>query len=959
VIRLRKVRPGTATLAALAVLLSAAAVGNVVDRSQPARPDDGVVWVDSQRGVEAARVDPQGPAASVGVRPGDLLRQINGSRIERSRDVDRLLGALGAWSQADYRVRRNGADLDYLLVTQTESSQRRTASVFQWTLGLVYLLIGAFVWRRSPQTTLVRLFFLFSLSSFVLYCFSYTGELGGFDRFIYWADVWATLLTPALFLHFAAGFPLGLKSHRSRLVAAAGYGVAAALIAVRHVTAAGLLQTDSPVWVLQELLDKIDYGALGLGYMAAALALRFGGHEAEDLLIRTQRRWLSLGALAGTAPFVAFYVAPFVAGRIPGPNHTLSIFPLALIPISFAFAIARQRFMDVELYVRRGAAYTLATAAVLAAFYGGAFGLRGWFGSGATTLAPAAWVASVVIAALLYNPLRRYIQGLLDRHYYRERYDYRRTLADFASELSAETNTESMLESLGDRLARTLGVGRVAIFTCGEDGESPRTAYARGFEAAAGLNLRFLTDELVEGLRYRAFGDPSDGPLLSSSQNEAIAELNLYYYVPCRVQGRTIAWIGLGLTEAGQYLTTEDLSLVEAVSGNFAIALENARLYRSLEKRSAEYQRLKDFNENIVESLHVGIMAVDLSDRVESWNTQLELLFGISREDAIGRKLHDLLPATLVAEFESAKSDSGVRSVYKLAVSPDDFPEPHRPSAGHASTPHILNAAIAPLVAKNFEPIGRLVIVDDVTDRVELEEQVLQADKLSSIGLLAAGVAHEVNTPLAVISSYAQMLAKQVSGDPGHERILEKITKQTFRASEIVNSLLSFSRTASNDFAPVSLTETLEETLSLTAPQLRKAAVRVETDFEPGLPEVRGASNKLQQVFLNLILNARDAMPEGGVLRVEAKRTSNGSDGPNVLIVVSDTGVGIPQEKLGKIFDPFFTTKAATGGTGLGLAVSYGIIQEHGGTLSAENSPSGRGARFTIELPVVSKPIHA
>jgi PAS domain-containing protein len=199
--------------------------------------------------------------------------------------------------------------------------------------------------------------------------------------------------------------------------------------------------------------------------------------------------------------------------------------------------------------------------------------------------------------------------------------------------------------------------------------------------------LRFLTDDLVEGLRYRAFGDLSDGPLPSPSQNLAIAELNLHYYVPCRVQGRTIAWVGLGLTEAGRYLSTEDLSLVEAVSGNFAIALENARLYRSLEKRAAEYQRLKDFNENIVESLHVGILAVDLSDRVESWNTQLELLFGISRADAIGRKLADLLPATLVAEFESAKSDSGVRSIYKLAVTPDDFPAPHRPTAGSGSRP--------------------------------------------------------------------------------------------------------------------------------------------------------------------------------------------------------------------------------------------------------------------------------
>lgn len=955
-IQLRKVRPGTAALVALAVLLSVAAVVNVVDRSHPARPDDGVVWVDSQRGVEAVRVDPQGPAASVGVRSGDLLRQVNDIRIERAQDVYRVLGALGSWSQAEYRVRRNGADVDYLLVIR-ESPQRRASAVFQWILGLVYLLIGAFVWRRSPRTALVRLFFSFSLSSFVLYAYSYTGDLGAFDRFIYWADVWATLLTPALFLHFAAAFPLGLHSKRARVTTAVGYGLAAALIAVRHVTAAGILQTDSPAWALQELLDKIDYGVLGLGYLTAAVVLRLGGQEAEDLVIRTQRRWLSQGALLGVAPFLIFYVVPFVAGGVPGPNHTLSVFPLALIPLSFAFAIARQRFMDIQLYMRRGASYTLATTAVLATFYVGVFLLSGWFESG-SALAPAAWVASVVAAALLYNPLRRYVEVLLDRHYHRERYDYRRTLADFAAELSAETNPEKMLASLSDRLTRSLGVSRLAIFSCGEDGEPPTVAMARGFEVAPGLDLGFLNDDLVEGLRYRVFSDPRNSRLPAEIQNRAVETLGLHYYVPCRAQGRTISWIGLGLTDADEYLTTEDLSLVEAVSGNFAIALENARLYRSLEQRAAEYQRLKDYNENIVESLHVGILAVDLDDRVESWNTQLELLFGISRTDAVGRKLEDLLPSSLVVEFESARADSGVHSVYKLAVSPSDFPEQFRPAADKLSGQHILNVAIAPLVAKDFEPIGRLIIVDDVTERVELEEQVLQADKLSSIGLLAAGVAHEVNTPLAVISSYTQMMAKQVAGDSVQERILDKITTQTFRASEIVNSLLSFSRTSSNEFGPVALDEALEETLSLAAPQLRKASVQVETAFEPGLPAVRGAGNRLQQVFLNLILNARDAMPEGGVLRVEVGRSA-GSPNESVRIVVSDTGVGIPQEKLGKIFDPFFTTKAAAGGTGLGLAVSYGIIQEHGGSLSAENHPSGKGARFTIELPVVPKPIHA
>ncbi|MCB1019560.1 MAG: histidine kinase, partial [Acidobacteria bacterium] len=194
--------------------------------------------------------------------------------------------------------------------------------------------------------------------------------------------------------------------------------------------------------------------------------------------------------------------------------------------------------------------------------------------------------------------------------------------------------------------------------------------------------------------------------------------------------------------------------------------------------------------------------------------------------------------------------------------------------------------------------------------------------------------------------------------DPAKAKALEKITTQTFRASEIVNSLLSFSRTAAAELAPVHIDKTLSETLSLVEPQLRKAHVTVETDLDPDLPEVRGVSGKLQQVFLNLILNARDAMPEGGRLAIRAHRAENAEGEEIVRIEVADDGVGIPRDKLARIFDPFFTTKAPKRGTGLGLSVSYGIIKEHAGSLTADSTP-GHGATFTIELPAIRKPIHA
>jgi hypothetical protein len=226
----------------------------------------------------------------------------------------------------------------------------------------------------------------------------------------------------------------------------------------------------------------------------------------------------------------------------------------------------------------------------------------------------------------------------------------------------------------------------------------------------------------------------------------------------------------------------------------------------------------------------------------------------------------------------------------------------------------------------------------------------VQADKLSSIGLLAAGVAHEVNTPLAVISTYAQMLAKQVSGDDQKSKLLEKIAKQTFRASEIVNSLLNFSRTSSAEFVDVEINKTIRETVSLLDHQLNKTGVRAELALDDALPKLKGNSGKLQQVFLNLFLNARDAMPAGGVLAV---RTWSRDE--SLFIEVADTGGGIAPEHLARIYDPFFTTKAPKKGTGLGLSVTYGIVREHGGTLEVQ-SQVGQGTRFVIELPLVRKP---
>jgi hypothetical protein len=189
------------------------------------------------------------------------------------------------------------------------------------------------------------------------------------------------------------------------------------------------------------------------------------------------------------------------------------------------------------------------------------------------------------------------------------------------------------------------------------------------------------------------------------------------------------------------------------------------------------------------------------------------------------------------------------------------------------------------------------------------------------------------------------MLAKQVAEDSQKSLILDKIAKQTFRASEIVNSLLNFSRTSTTSFGGVSLNRVIQETLSLLDHQLRKAGIEIHTDLEPDLPPVHGNTGKLQQVFLNLFLNARDAMAAGGRLDVRTWSEASGA-----RVEVADSGHGIAPEHLHRVYDPFFTTKAARKGTGLGLSVTYGIIQEHGGSIEVANRRGG-GARFRLELP--------
>jgi two-component system, NtrC family, sensor kinase len=933
-----RVRVGAVVLALATLAAVIFAWLNFVQRSRYDIVDDGVAWTDSPNGIEAWKVAAGSPASMAGIRTGDVLLAINDVSVPSAAHVARRLYRAGLWTQLRYKLSRNGEEFETRLITTPAQKPLHVENYLRF-VGLLYLFIGLFIFIRRWNAPRAVHFYVFCLVSFILYSFQFSGKLDAFDLEVYWSSIIARLLAPALLLHFALVFPERAESSRNSLLKLAAVYAPPLVLLLVHILAAINALGFVPTTRSRVALDQLELGFLGFCFLSAGIVFYLSFRRSRSGVLRQQLKWLTGGTLAGSLPFSLLYILPFAFDAATKSWMQFTALSLVLIPLCFGYAIIRYRLMDVDIIFKRGLAYTAATAAVAAIYFALVALIAQIFPLQSS--GPVTGMIAIVVAAFLFQPFREGIQARLDRFFYRDRLDYRRTLIEFGSTLTNEVRLEPMLGSVMDRVSQTLLVDRLAIFV--EDQENPgamRLARSMGVRLSEPLNLTFIAPTRQEFARGPIFFEsPRSARDVSESVRRTLEQLDLNYFIPCRIREHTVAVLGLGKTVDGDFLSSDDVELVQTIAGYVAIALDNSQLYTSLEQKALEVARLKDFSENIVESLNVGVLAIDLEGTVEAWNTRMEQLFGVARNDAVGRPLSELLPPELVHEIASRGDQEQVTGIYK-----------HR--LVHQGKSVVINVSITPLVGKSAERIGRLLLFDDVTQRDRMEEQLTQTEKLTSLGLLAAGVAHEVNTPLAVISNYIQMLAKQMpEGDPRHT-IIDKIVKQTFRASEIVNNLLNFSRTGPVELADVDLNRLVEETLSLVAHPLRASQIQVVKQLTEGIPPVRGSANKLQQVFLNLFLNARDAMPSGGMLEVRSA-AHNGS----VEVEVADTGNGITREHIHKIFDPFFTTKTSGRGTGLGLSVSYGIIKEHAGKIDVRSTP-GRGTSFHVEFPAVRKSVH-
>ena len=966
-------------LLVVTVLLVAGGALNLSQRAyHELPPTDGVQWVQKDGGIYAEKVVPGLAASRAGISPGDRLLTVSldGETFEEVTSVAHVpmyLDLAGVGGSLTYYYQKTSytfADNYYYAdLKNIDTLPRWTPSIVFLTLvGLIWLGVGVFVLiKQGSRSPFVMHFAMVCLAAFVFHVYKSINLGQDFDLAVNLLDDIAFALFAPLFLHFCLRYPVhanvfdrdrwktfALYAPASLLVLIELFFSLGPLVPIDSVAAAigGFAAANKVFPVLNQVLTIHFVAGISVG--ASVLLWRFLTNG--QAVVRQRLKWAMWGTIFSIVPILSFQIARrFVYLPEDTLTTALTTLPLALIPLSFGHSVVRYRLMDVDVVVRRALVYAMTTVAIAMMIGGVALGLV-FLAVGkdlsTTEITLRALIAVLAMAAIvmLSEPLKNFLQEKADRFFYGERYDLRQGLLDFGRTLSATTALEPLLEALTERLRQVLGVEKVAVFIEGVNGDY-RIAKSAGlsetFNVPADFRQMIREKSAERGVVRADEMELHETEAGSTNGNGQISKIpprkELHYFVPCVVRGKMVAVIGLGRASDGSLLSSEDLEILRTVSGYIAVAIENSRLYQEQQQHTEELALLKEFNESIVESVNVGLLAVDEDGRVTRCNTTFEELMGFTREEAVGKVVEEVFDESFAFNITNILGKSRwhlteIRNAYKL----------HTYDRNGNSL--ILNVAVAPLRSVSSAQTGAIIVLENVSGRVKLEETLQQSEKLSSIGLLAAGVAHEVNTPLTGVSSYTQMLLGMIpETDPKHA-LLQKMQRQTDRATNIVGNLLNFSRTGNIvESAEIDINKLLDDTLQLLEPQLRKSNVEVEKNYATTPPRIFGNGGKLQQVFTNLILNARDAMMSGGRITL----ITEANDG-EVNIEVTDTGEGISEENLTKIFDPFFTTKGVGNGTGLGLAVSYGIVQEHAGTIEVQ-SENGNGTTFKLSFPATSK----
>jgi len=545
--------------------------------------------------------------------------------------------------------------------------------------------------------------------------------------------------------------------------------------------------------------------------------------------------------------------------------------------------------------------------------------------------------------------------------------------AQWESDLIGSNRELRFLADLGRGLLQTLEPEQVARRVAGATFEGTNSALCACAVTNNGKELAVCVfdregnaegSSLINVDRLEAWmaSSRSSTPVLLTNQREFVLvdrRRKTEYLTPIRFGGRTVGALAVAFDAREDY-TDIDCRLIDAAAQQAALAAHISSLYlaaresaatlaQEVDRRTVEAEMHERFTEAIIDSLPLSLYAIDRNYQIVAWNRNRELgELGMPRGEVLGRDIFDVLTKQrrelLESEFRQVFQTSKIHRIEQETMT----------RSGDSN--HWLISKI-PMRANGDHEVSHVITVgENITSRVKSERAVARAEKLAAVGRLAAGVVHEINNPLATIAACAESLQKRIAegafGDSSDAEDLREylglIRDETFRCKSITNGLLDFSRLRVGNRVPLNVAELIKITARLVTHQQRGDNVKIEVESPIDLPLVLGDEGQLQQAVVALATNAIDAMPDGGTLTLRAMKADR-----HVLVEIKDTGVGISPENLTKIFDPFFTTKDVGRGTGLGLAVCYGIVSEHGGRLDVRSNV-GVGTTFTISLPKAS-----
>ncbi|HYC61581.1 MAG TPA: ATP-binding protein [Thermoanaerobaculia bacterium] len=859
-------------------------------------------------------VDPDSNASAAGIRPGDLILLIGGTPTTEVGGVQKTLRRIGQdvpmviqrgneLVTVHYRPPELKVDIPYLILS---------------FIGFLYLAIGLFTLSRG-ETNESRLFYFVTLLSFIVYVYTPAGDVDWSHRVLQMTEELASIFLPPLALHFFLLFPRPLIRDRRWL--AAMY-IPPALLTLWNID---LLVFNNAVAVAPvrrslELIRKWEILDFGIYFTLAVIALALTYRQAAPTG-KKQIKWIYLGLALGFLPFLGIYIIPYlVTGTVAPVYTTLSILPLAFIPLAFAVSILKYKLWDVEVVIKEVLAYSVTFAFGMIAFSTVNLMLsRVIEERSAMERNFLAFSSGLLIAGVLI-PVKGKIEAVIEMILYRESYRHRRTMTDFAQELASFHDVEELIAMMRERLRATLHIERMNLYM--------REASALTiYDPEHGVPTRVTPEDLgpipQEGpviLTAPRLPDQSDTPwrLLTAGYR---------YVFPLRNRGELQGLLLLGTRRGEEPLSRDDLHLIGTLTAPVALAIENSRLYGKLRRQLDEIRALKEYNENIIESSLSAIAVVSDDGVVLTANQAFWELVG---SDQSRESIDELFPPYR----DLRQTEGGTLSTH--------FTNRH-------GVVKEVTVTSSPLSATDVDDGARVLVIGDITDRVRLERELQDKERLASLGLLAAGVAHEVNTPLTGISSYAQLLLADTDERDPKYRLLKKMEQQTFRASNLVNNLLDLIANRPRSCDAVDVENLIASTVALHEDLMKpkKITVHLQTVMRhAGDPpvQVRGNFQDLQQVLTNVLLNARDAVEQGGNIWI-----SVGDDSERVTIRVRDDGKGIPADIIDRIFDPLVTTKRGQGGTGLGLAISRRLMHACDGDITVSSTP-GNGAEFSIVL---------